>query len=52
MKTWVFLRGARRDGGLKVKGSTERTGPPPSSNLEKNGDMWTHYFLVWLKKLG
>ena len=52
MKTWVFLRGARRDGGLKVKGSTERTGPPPSSNLEKNGDMWTHLFSRMVEKAG
>jgi len=34
---WLFLRSAH-------KGEVERTGPPPSSDISDNDDMWTHFF--------
>ena len=50
METWVFLRGARRDGSKECKGSIDRTCPPPDIDLTKNGDMWTHLFARMVNK--
>ena len=45
MKTWVLLRSAH-------KGKENRTGSPPSGDLDKCEDMWTILFDKALQKIG